>query len=454
MYHRTPLVGLFLEAARILGHPILDYNTPEKLGFGYLQLTTESGRRVSSAKAYLHSNKRRSNLHILIETRATKVLIDNDTKAAVGVEYVRNRMSQTVMARREVILSAGPIASPQLLMLSGVGPQEHLTNLGIRVIQDLPVGRTLYDHISFPGLVYTLNVTGVSLLEGRETTLYNTLQWFQFGDGPATAAGGAEAIGYIKTPSTDEPQQVPDIELLSIGGSLVSDGGAGNSKSVRRGMMISDAVFDPAYGSIDNTDTWSSFLMLLHPKSVGYLELRDTNPFSFPRMYGNYLTDPRDVRTFIEGIRHVQALAETEPFQRIGAQIHRARYPTCRKFKFDSDAYWECAIRTLTATLHHQIATCRMGPEGDPRAVVDPELRVHGIQRLRVVDSSIIPRTTCAHTHAPAVMIGEKAADMIKATWSQVSEGYKGTGSANLDKITYDDDKTDDYEKYFLNNDG
>lgn len=451
IFHRTPLVRAFLEAGRILGHPTLDYNTPENLGFGYLQLTTTMGRRVSSAKAFLHFNKKRPNLHILIDTRATKVLIDNDAKSANGVEYVRNRRRQTVMARREVILSAGPIASPQLLMLSGVGPREHLTNLGIPVLQNLPVGRTLYDHISFPGLIFTLNVTGVALLESRETTLSNWLEWIQFGDGPGAAAGGAEGLGYIKTPSSDEPERVPDIELLSIGGSLVSDGGPGASKAVRRGMMISDAVFDAAYGSIDNTDTWSAFLMLLHPKSFGYLELRDTNPFSYPRMYGNYLTDPRDVRTFIEGIRYVQALAETEPFQRFGARIHRARYPTCHKLKFDSDAYWECAVRTLTATLHHQIATCRMGPRGDPRAVVDPELRVHGIQRLRVVDSSIIPRTTCAHTHAPAVMISEKAADMIKASWNQQYESYKEADHANVDNLNYDNYDNDDYEHYFLN---
>lgn len=446
MFHRTPLIGAFLEAGRTLGHPTLDYNAPEKLGFGYLQLTTKLGRRVSSAKAFLHFNKGRSNLHILADTRATKVLIDSDAKTAKGVEYVRNGIKQFVAARREVILSAGTIASPQLLMLSGVGPQEHLTSLGIPVFQNLPVGRTLYDHISFPGLIFTLNVTGISLLETRENTFNNWLEWMQFGAGPGAAAGGAEGLGYIKTPSSDEPKRVPDIELLSIGGSLVSDGGPGASKAVRRGMMISEAVFDAAYGSIDNTDTWSAFLMLLHPKSVGYLELRDINPFSYPRMYGNYLTDPRDVRTLIEGIRYVQALAETEPFQRVGAQIHRARYPTCRKLKFDSDAYWECAVRTLTATLHHQIATCRMGPEGDPRAVVDPELRVHGIQRLRVVDSSVIPRTTCAHTHAPAVMIGEKAADMIKATWNQHPKAR--IDQANLDNLNYD---SDDYGIDFLN---
>ncbi|CAH0402789.1 unnamed protein product [Chilo suppressalis] len=415
---RTPLISTFLEAGRLLGYPTLDYNSPEQLGFGYLQATMKSGKRVSSAKAFLHNNKDRPNLHILPMSIVTKVLIDSKTKTATGVQYVRQRLRMEVKARREVILSAGPIASPQLLMLSGIGPKKHLSRHSIPLVQDLPVGRTLYDHITFPGLVFTLNVTNVSLIETRETTFSNVIRWIQFGDGPASTTGAAEGIGYIKTAVSDDPEPVPDIELISIGGSIVSDGGPGGSKAVRRGMMITNDIFDRAYGSIDATDTWTAFPMLLHPKSVGRLELRNNNPFSYPKMYGNYLTDRRDVATFIEAIRFIQALAETEPFRIFGARIHEAQYPACRGLIFDSDVYWECAVRTLSATLHHQIATCRMGPDTDPLAVVDPELRVHGVQRLRVVDSSVIPRTVSVHTNAPAIMIGEKAADMIKASWS------------------------------------
>ncbi|RVE50270.1 hypothetical protein evm_005105 [Chilo suppressalis] len=415
---RTPLISTFLEAGRLLGYPTLDYNSPEQLGFGYLQATMKSGKRVSSAKAFLHNNKDRPNLHILPMSIVTKVLIDSKTKTATGVQYVRQRLRMEVKARREVILSAGPIASPQLLMLSGIGPKKHLSRHSIPLVQDLPVGRTLYDHITFPGLVFTLNATNVSLIETRETTFSNVIRWIQFGDGPASTTGAAEGIGYIKTAVSDDPEPVPDIELISIGGSIVSDGGPGGSKAVRRGMMITNDIFDRAYGSIDATDTWTAFPMLLHPKSVGRLELRNNNPFSYPKMYGNYLTDRRDVATFVEAIRFIQALAETEPFRKFGARIHEAQYPTCRGLIFDSDVYWECAVRTLSATLHHQIATCRMGPDTDPLAVVDPELRVHGVQRLRVVDSSVIPRTVSVHTNAPAIMIGEKAADMIKASWS------------------------------------
>lgn len=416
---RTKLAKAFLEAGRILGQPTIDYNSPEQLGFGYVQVTTYRGHRQSSAKAFLHKKKKRRNLHILPEAVATRVLIDPSSLAANGVEYVRNRRKYTVRARREVILSAGPIASPQLLMLSGIGPKKHLTSIGIPVLKDLPVGQTLYDHICFPGLIYELNTTGISFSEQRDLTFQVFVDWLRDGDSVLSSPGGVEGIGYIKTHISDDPELVPDIELISIGGSILSDGGTGNSKAVRRGMRLDTTAFDEAFGNLDRLgrDTWSAFPMLLHPESYGHILLKDKNPFSHPLMYGNYLNHPKDVATFIAAIRYIQTLVETPAFQKYGPRLHRAVFSDCRTEVFDSDAYWECALRMFTATLHHQIATCRMGPADDARAIVDPELRVHGIKRLRVVDSSIIPQTVSAHTSAPAMMIGEKAADMIKETW-------------------------------------
>lgn len=395
----------------------MDYNAPERLGFGRVQVTSSNGHRYSAAKVFLHTHKKRSNLHILHDSVATKILIDPQTREAYGVEYVRNQLLYTVLAKKEVLLSAGPIASPQLLMLSGIGPENHLNTLGIPVIRNLPVGQKLYDHISFPGLIFTLNVTNTSFIENK-AGLSDIIKWINYGDSILASPGAVENIGYIKTHVSDDPDDVPDIELIGIGGSIVSDGGPGASKAVRRGIRIRESLFDEAFGTIDGTDTWSAIPMLLHPKSFGHIELKDKNPFSHPRMYGNYLTDPRDVATFIASIRYIQALAMTPPFQRLGAQIHQAKLQTCKNHKFDSDEYWECALRTLTATLHHQIATCRMGPDGDPEAVIDPKLRVRGVKKLRVVDSSIIPRTISAHTNAPAIMIGLKAADLIKYTWN------------------------------------
>nr|XP_021190224.2 glucose dehydrogenase [FAD, quinone] [Helicoverpa armigera] len=413
---KTGLVEAFLKAGRENGHPTVDYNSPHELGFGYTQATLNKGHRMSAAKAFLHPHKRRRNLHILTDARATKVIIDPQSKRAYAVDYVKDGKKHRVRCRREIILSAGPIASPQLLMLSGIGPEEHLQSLGIPVLVNLQVGRVLYDHIAFPGVVFKLNTTNASLLEPKIATLPNLIQWLHYGDGLLTTTGGIEAIGYIKTAVSGDPENVPDIELLSLGGSLILDSGG----ALRESWRLSENLFHETFGPLYGTDTWSAVIMLTQPKSKGYLELKDANPFSHPKMYGNYLTDPQDMAAFIEAIKHVIQLGNSAAFKKYNPQLFIPEYPTCRNTVPGSEAYWECAVRTMVITLHHQISTCRMGPLTDPYAVVDPELRVYGVDGLRVVDSSVIPRPTCAHTSAPAVMIGEKAADMIKQTWSNV----------------------------------
>lgn len=371
---------------------------------------------MSAAKAFLHEHKRRTNLHILTDTRATKVIIEPQTKRAYAVEYVKDGIKHTVRCRREIILSAGPIASPQLLMLSGIGPEEHLKSLGIPTVVNLQVGRVLYDHIAFPGVIFKLNTTNASLLEPKVATLQNVLQFLQFGDGLLTTTGGVEALGYIKTPVSQDPENVPDIEILSLGGSLILDSGGALRKSWRLNKPIFDRAFSPLYGR----DTWSPVIMLTQPKSSGYIELKDTNPFSHPRMHGNYFTHPQDMAAVMAAVKHCIQLGESDAFKKYDPKLYYPEYPACANFVPGSDAYWECSIRTIMVTLHHQIATCRMGPVTDPYAVVDPELRVYGVEGLRVVDTSVIPRPTNAHTAAPAIMIGEKAADMIKKTWSNV----------------------------------
>ncbi|XP_049867802.1 glucose dehydrogenase [FAD, quinone]-like [Pectinophora gossypiella] len=413
---RTGLVEAFLEAGRLYGHRTVDYNAPDGLGFGYVQTTTNRGHRWSTAKAFLRPHKRRRNLHILPEARATKVIIEPKTKRAYAVEYIKNGVKYVVRCHREIILSAGPIASPQLLMLSGVGPKDHLKELGIPVIADLQVGRNLYDHVCFPGVIFKLNTTNASLIEPKISTLPNLIQWLQYGDGLLASPGTVEAIGYLKTNVSEDPEQVPDVELLSLGSSMTLDSGG----IFRQSWKISDNTYYTAFGSLSGKDTWSAIPILLHPRSRGFLELRDSNPYSQPRIFPNYFTDSKDMETMIAAIKYIIQLGQSKAFQKYGAKLHRATYPGCETLAFGSYSYWECAVRTLMISLHHQIATCKMGPQTDPEAVVDPELRVYGVEGLRVVDSSVIPRTTSAHTNAPAIMIGEKGADMIKRTWANV----------------------------------
>lgn len=414
LYYRSKLSKAFLDASKLLGHRRVDYNSPDdSFGFSYIQATMSKGQRCSSAKAFLHNNKKRKNLHILHSCRVTKILIDPATKTATGVEFNRNGRIYQIRATKEVILSAGPIESPHLLLLSGIGPRKHLESFSIPVIKDLKVGQTLYDHISFPALAFTLNTSRLTIVERRDSTIENVMMFTHYGDGPLSSLAGVETIGYIKTNVSDEIGDLPDIELLGSCASLASDEG----NIVARGIHMADWLYNDIYKPIENVESFTILFMLLHPKSKGYMKLRSTNPFDDPKLYGNYLKHPKDVATSIAAIRYIIKLVDTPPFQKYGATLYTKKFPNCRHFEFGSDDYWECALRTVTSTLHHQIATCRMGPAGDPDAVVDPELRVYGVNNLRVVDSSVIPRTIVAHTNAPAIMIGEKAAEMIKRTW-------------------------------------
>ncbi|CAG9559039.1 unnamed protein product [Danaus chrysippus] len=410
---RSKLSKAFMDAAKLLGQRQVDYNSPDSFGSSYIQATISKGIRASSARAFLHNNKKRKNLHILTNSRVTRVIIDPYTKTAIGVEFEREGKMYNITARKEVILSAGPIESPHLLMLSGIGPRDHLQSMGIDVIQDLRVGESLYDHISFPALAFTLNATRLTLVERKLATLDNVVQYTQYGDGPMSSLAGVETLGYIKTEVSDEPGDYPDIELLGSCASLASDEG----DIVARGIRMADWLYNDVYRPIENVESFTILFMLLHPKSKGHLKLKSKNPFEQPNLYGNYLTHPKDVATMIAAIRYILRLVDTPPYQKYGATLHTKKFPNCMSYQFNSDAYWECAIRTVTSTLHHQIATCKMGPPQDPEAVVDPELRVYGIKKLRVIDSGVIPQTIVAHTNAPAIMIGEKGADLIKRTW-------------------------------------
>nr|XP_026483574.1 glucose dehydrogenase [FAD, quinone]-like [Vanessa tameamea] len=413
---KTGLVEAFLAAGRSFGHPTIDYNDPDQLGFGYVQTISNKGHRLSTAKAFLHPHKRRRNLHILSEAKATKILIDPETKKAYAVEYSHNYVKHVVRSRREIILSTGPIASPQLLMLSGVGPKENLQMLGIPTIVDLKVGRSLYDQISFPGIIFKLNTTNASLLEHKVATLPNFMQWLQFGDGLLTTPGGVEAVGYLKTSFSDEPESVPDIELISMGGSITSDSGT----TIRRSWKISDRTYFKAFGALKDVDTWQAIPTLLKPSSKGYLELRDTNPFSHPKLFGNYLTDPRDLAAIKEAVKYIIGLGESDSFRKYNASLYLPTYPSCSSYPLGSELYWECAIKTMVVSLHNPISTCKMGPSTDLDAVVDPELRVYGVEGLRVADGSVLPQPISARTNVAEIVIGEKAADIIKRTWSNV----------------------------------
>lgn len=275
----------------------------------------------------------------------------------------------------------------------------------------------MYDHLSYPGLAFRMNET----VEPRELALAPSeiLKYLVNGKGSYTSLGGIEALAYIKTNVSREPGDYPDIELIFSGiGSIQSDYGIVSVPTLR----IRRDIYEKTYKPIENTPCWSILPMLLHPKSKGYLKLRSKNPYDPPLLYSNFFTDPEnhDMKTVIAAIRYIIELSKTPAFQRFGSVLHDIPLPGCEQHKFNSDSYWECCLRLMALTLHHQIGTCKMGRREDPEAVVDYRCRVHGIGRLRVVDTSVIPVTLSAHTSAPAMMMGEKVSDMIKQEYNVI----------------------------------
>lgn len=420
--YRSKLVKAFINGAKQVGHQEVDYNSNTQVGVSYVQANTLFGRRHSAARAFIDPIFNRPNLHVLTSARVTKVLIDPQTKIAYGVEYLKNKKRYKVNARREVILSAGTFSSPQLLLLSGIGPKNELNRIKVPVVLDLPgVGQNMYDHMSHFGPTFVVNSTRQTLR--ADFIGLPEVKQFIKGGGIMTSIGGVEALNFIKTKNSKDPADFPDIELIFVAGSLASDQGTG----LRRGMRLTQSLYDQVYKPLENLNIehYSMMVMLFHPKSKGYLELKDNNIFHWPRFYPNYFADSEDVETLLEGIKEAIRISQSPAMQKFGARIHDIPLPNCAHLHFGSDDYWRCSIRTLSCTLHHQIGTCKMGPHTDPMAVVDAQLRVHGIERLRVVDLSIIPKPPTSHTNAASFMIGEKAADMIKAFWSHTDKYEK-----------------------------
>lgn len=218
-------------------------------------------------------------------------------------------------------------------------------------------------------------------------------------------------MAFIKTKYAQDSR--PDVELLFASGSLHSDGGL----FLRRGLGITDELYNTVYKPIENKDAFSIWPIVQNPYSVGRLKLKSKNPLHAPLLETNFFTHPADVEIILEGLRHAINISKTPAFQRYGARIHDIKIPGCVDFEFGSDNYWRCAIRHLPSMMNHELGTVRMGTKNDPNAVVDPQLRVHGVERLRVVDASVMPAMTTGHINAGIFMVGEKGADMIKQTW-------------------------------------
>ncbi|KPJ15965.1 Glucose dehydrogenase [acceptor] [Papilio machaon] len=411
--YNTPIGAAFLQAGEEMGYDIIDVNGAQQTGYAWYQFTMRRGTRCSTAKAFLRPVRLRQNLHVSLFSHVTKVLIDKDDKRAYGVQFIKDQLKQIVYAKREIILAAGAIASPQLLMLSGIGPAQHLQEVGIDVIQDSPgVGRNLQDHIAVGGLVFEIDYP-ISLIMSRLVNINSALRYAVTEDGPLTSSIGLEVVAFINTKYANSSDDWPDMEFMMTSASIPSDGGT----QVKRAHSITDEFYDEVFGHLTNKDVFGIFPMMLRPKSRGFIKLRSKNPLEYPIMFHNYLTHPDDVGVLREGVKAAVAVGETKAMKRLGARFNNKPVPNCKHLPLYTDEYWDCMIRQYTMTIYHLSCTAKMGPSTDPMAVVDPTLQVYGVKGLRVIDASIMPAITNGNINAPVIMIAEKGSDLIKETW-------------------------------------
>ena len=377
---RHPICEAFIQAAIELGLPRNDdFNGASQEGVGYHQTTTRNGRRCSTAVGYLRPAMQRSNLRVITDALTEKIAFEG--RRAIGVAFRQNGRLITARASREIILCGGAVNSPQLLLLSGIGPREHLIELGIPVLHHLPgVGQSLQDHYSAPlKLKCRLPITVNDVMQSNMKKLKAGLQYYAFKTGPL-AMGTSPAALFART----RPELAsPDIKC-----------------------SISPFSADRPQ---DGLHPWSGFTIIayqLRPESRGQIKLKSANPADPPAVYPNYLATETDQRTIVAGLMLCRQLLANPHLQRF-VESESQPGPAV-----ESDEQLLDYARRRGGTVYHPTSTCKMGI--DPMAVVDPELRVHGIDGLRVADASIMPTVVSGNTNAATIMIGERAADMVR----------------------------------------
>ncbi|MCU6434396.1 GMC family oxidoreductase N-terminal domain-containing protein [Undibacterium sp. Jales W-56] len=382
----NPFQQRYLEAARQAGFNINhDFNGEDQEGIGIYQVTQHQGERWSAARGYLHPHiGKRPNLSVQTGCHVTRILFEG--KRAVGVEFIQHGQQRSLRARREILLAAGALQTPQILLLSGIGDGQALQALGIPVVHHLPgVGRNLQDH---PDFVFkyrskSTDLVGISL--GGSAHLAKQAWRYKNERRGMITSNAAEGGGFLKT---DPGLPAPDVQLHFV-----------------------MAMIDDHARKLHLGHGYSCHVCLLRPKSVGELTLANADPLAAPLINPRFLEHPDDIETLLKGFKLTRKLMDAPAL----ASMRSSDYQTAN-VKTDDDI--RAALRQYSDTVYHPVGTCKMGI--DEMAVVDPELRVHGLLGLRVVDASIMPTLIGGNTNAPTMMIGEKAADFLR---KQVQQG-------------------------------
>jgi choline dehydrogenase len=377
------LSHVYVRTLQGMGAPFTtDFNNGTPGGVGYLQVTASRGRRCSATDAFLHQIPADAKLRVQTDARVVRIIVENNR--AVGVEYLHRGVVHTVRTDGEILLAAGSFVSPQILLLSGIGPAEQLRNLGIPVAQDLPgVGANLQDHTAVSIDVETHGIEGYSRQHSGLRMLRNGAEYLLFRSGRA-ATNGVEACSFhVPEDGTGDPV----VQIYCV-------------PSI--GFMVQETSQSPAEGM-------SLGAVLLRPRSIGWVRLRSVDPADPPLVNPNYLAEPEDVRHLLQGLLVARDIMRAQP---LGRYIGRELVPGA---DVTSDADLIAFLRRAAKTDYHPVGTCRMGAADDRDAVVGADLAVRGIAGLRVIDASAMPKLISANTNAPTMALAHRAVSLMRA---------------------------------------
>ncbi|KAJ8727999.1 hypothetical protein PYW08_016384 [Mythimna loreyi] len=406
-----PLIKEVLSAWNEIGFKnVPDLNVANAMGSGNTRWTIANGERQSHSKAYLIPVLQRKNLKIIKNTLVTKVLIDSSSKMAFGVEVERNLKKFEYLARKEVILSAGAVNSPQLLMLSGVGPKKHLSSNNIPVIIDSPlVGQNLQDHIIIPVIIYG-DKPGE---EDQAERQFDAIRYFYSRTGYLAENFIVDTIAFFSdNPNATYPDFQTHLLMLWRNSSVAS-------ALLKKRFRYKDHVADPIIEQNKKQAIYMHIFNLLHPHSRGNISLHSNNPKDYPIINPNYFSDARDLDKAAKGLKMLTKVVHSTHFKSVNASLGRMEWPPCDKFELDSMDYWKCVCKEMVLSIFHPVGTCQMGPNPDT-SVVSSRLKVHGINNLRVIDASVMPTLTSCNTNGPTGMVGERGAELVLKDYNKL----------------------------------
>lgn len=383
---------------------VKDLNYANVMGSGIIRATAYNGHRGSTYEVYLKPIRRRENLHVITNAFVRKVLINEDTKEVNGVEVEYGGNIINFFASKEVILSAGTINTPQILMLSGIGPKEHLESKNIRCIVDLPaVGKYLQDHLIIPVTIFGDEPEEQSQAKQH----FGAIQYIYNQTGPLAQNSFTDVVAlYARKRRALYPEFQNHLQIF----------GKNSPRLVRYLNSIpryKQTVRESLINQNKNSSLYLFLFTLLHPYSTGFIYLNSSDPKDHPLIYAKYLNDTRDIDATVDGIKKLTEIVHTRFFKSINGRLGRISWPECDGFELDSDKYWSCIAINMVVSVYHPVGTARMGTDRKT-SVVNSKLKVNDVKNLRVIDASVMMSHISGNINGPVIMIGERGANLIK----------------------------------------